>query len=258
MVSKLDRMIVSIAAMKPRFAKYEDGLVPTIIQDSETLRVLMLGFSDKKSLKKTQKSGFVTFYSRSKKRLWTKGETSGNKLKVVDIRLDCDRDTLLILAEPAGPICHKGHDTCFREKNVKKDFLYELERFVQGRKDKPIKTSYTNRLLERGQTQIAKKLGEEAVELVIEAMQDGNDDLFKAEASDLLYHFIVMLVERGITLDEALEVLQARSVGNVSPSIHPRVRIPLHTIFLSVLLQKQSQPSLPRETLGSRIRFAIR
>ena len=196
--------------MKPDFGKYSDGLVPAVVQDSETLRVLMVGFMNRKALKKTLKTGFVTFFSRKNKVLWVKGETSGNTLKLVSAKLDCDNDTLLISARPAGPICHKGTDTCFREKNHKADFLYELERIVKRRAKKPVASSYTNRLLKRGRQQIAKKVGEEAVELVIEALDNGNDDEFKAEASDLFYHLIVMLVERGVSLDEVCDVLRKR------------------------------------------------
>jgi len=170
----------------------------------------MLGFMDRKALKRTIKTNHVTFYSRTNKKLWTKGETSGNFLDVVEIKTDCDQDTLLIKVKPAGPTCHTGKDTCFNEKNEKADFLFELERIVEMRQRKPARTSYTTRLLERGRAQIAKKVGEEAVELVIEALDDGNDDLFKGEASDLLYHFVVMIVERGIPLDDVLDVLRER------------------------------------------------
>lgn len=196
--------------IKPKFNTYLDGLMPAVVQDSETLRVLMVGFMNRKAFKRTGKTGLVTLYSKKRKGLWVEGETSGNPLEVVSARLDCDQDTLLIMARPAGPVCHTGADTCFKEKNVKADFLYELERFVAMRVNKPIKTSVTNRLLGRGRSQIAKKFGEEAVELVIEAVKDNENELFKGEASDLLYHLIVMLVERGVTLDEVLHVLKHR------------------------------------------------
>jgi phosphoribosyl-ATP pyrophosphohydrolase/phosphoribosyl-AMP cyclohydrolase len=195
--------------MKLDFAKYADGLVPAIVQDARTEKVLMLGFMNRKALKRTEKRGKVTFYSRTRQKLWTKGETSGNYLEVKEIIPDCDRDTILIKAYPKGKVCHKGTDTCFREKNKPENFLIELEKIIEYRKEKPIKSSHTSRLFSRGMNQIAKKLGEEAVELVIEA-KDSDDELFKGEASDLLYHFMVMLVERGIKLNEVFDVLRQR------------------------------------------------
>jgi phosphoribosyl-ATP pyrophosphohydrolase/phosphoribosyl-AMP cyclohydrolase len=196
--------------MKLKFNKYSDGLIPAVVQDSETSVVLKLGFMSRKALKRTIKTGHVTFHSRSRKRIWTKGEVSGEFLKLVDIKIDCDADTLLIKAKPSGQMCHKGKDTCFGENNEKNDVLFELERFVMMRKKRPARSSVTTRLLDRGRTQIAKKVGEEAVELVIEALDVGNDDLFKNEASDLLYHFIALLAEREVSLDEVLDVLRTR------------------------------------------------
>lgn len=191
------------------FEKYPDGLVPAIIQDAETGKVLMLGFMNKKALKRTRKSGKVTFFSRSRQELWTKGETSGSFLKVKDILVDCDGDTLLVKAYPKGRVCHLGKDTCFRERNKPQNFLQDLERIIYARKAKPRKSSHTSRLFSKGVNQIAKKFGEEAVELVIEA-KDQSDGLFIGEAGDVLYHFMVLLAEREIRFDEVVEVLKTR------------------------------------------------
>lgn len=191
------------------FEKYENGLVPAIVQDANTSKVLMLGFMNRKALKRTKKKGLVTFFSRSRQELWTKGETSGNFLKVKEILTDCDGDTILVKAYPKGKVCHKGKDTCFREKNKPENFLQDLERVIHARKEKPRKSSHTSRLFSKGVNQIAKKFGEEAVELVIEA-KDQEDSLFKGEAGDVLYHFMVLLAERGIMLDEIVEVLKKR------------------------------------------------
>ena len=191
------------------FEKHPDGLVPAIIQDADTGNVLMLGFMNKKALKRTRKSGKVTFFSRSRQELWTKGETSGNFLKVKEILVDCDGDTLLVKAYPKGRVCHLGKDTCFREKNKPQNFLQDLERIIYARKAKPRKSSRTSRLFSKGVNQIAKKFGEEAVELVIEA-KDQSDGLFIGEAGDVLYHFMVLLAEREIRFDEVVEVLKTR------------------------------------------------
>lgn len=196
------------------FKKSSDGLVPAIIQDSVTGKVLMLGYMNQESYTSTRKTGKVTFYSRSRKCLWTKGETSGNFLKVVTITPDCDNDTLLIKAVPAGPICHTGSDTCFDEENdptefASAEFLSYLEGVIVGRRDFPTEGSYTNHLFTKGIHKIAQKVGEEAVELVIEAM-DNNKQLFLGEAADLLYHFLVLLAHKGYTLDEVVEVLKNR------------------------------------------------
>ena len=195
--------------MKIDFKKSPDGLVPAIVQDAETSKVLMLGYMNKEAYRKTKKSGKVTFYSRSRKEIWEKGETSGNFLKVKKILIDCDGDTILIKAIPSGAICHTGADTCFNEKNKPKNFLYELEKIIQDRKQNPKKSSHTSKLFARGTNQIAKKVGEEAVEFVIEAI-DGNDKLLKEEASDLLYHFITLLVAKDIPLENVLSVLKKR------------------------------------------------
>lgn len=195
--------------MKPDFKKSPDGLVPAIIQDAETHKVLMLGYMDKEAFKKTRKSGKVTFYSRSRKKLWEKGETSGNFLAVQEIILDCDSDAILIKATPNGAVCHTGSDTCFNEKNESDNFLFELEKIIQDRKNKPIASSHTSTLFARGVNKISQKVGEEAVEFIIEAIND-NDELLKAEASDLLYHFLVLLVAKDIPLEDVLDVLRKR------------------------------------------------
>jgi phosphoribosyl-ATP pyrophosphohydrolase/phosphoribosyl-AMP cyclohydrolase len=192
------------------FAKSPDGLVPAIVQDRDTEKVLMLGYMNHEAFEKTRTTGLVTFFSRSRQELWTKGETSGNLLRVEDVRVDCDEDTILILAKPDGPACHTGSDTCFDQANVHADFLFELEKIIKARKSEPIETSYTSRLFEKGLNKIAQKVGEEAVELVIEA-KDNNDELFKGEAADLLYHLLVLLQAKGITLAEVLETLKDRS-----------------------------------------------
>lgn len=190
------------------FKKSTDGLVPAIIQDNNTSKVLMLGYMNAESLEQTQKSGKVTFYSRSKQRLWVKGETSSNFLNVVSIAEDCDQDTLLIKVDPVGPVCHTGFDTCFNEKN-QGDFIAELEKLIQHRKQHPKQGSYTNELLNKGINKVAQKVGEEAVELVIEA-KDNNKELFLGEAADLMYHYLVLLVAKGYALEEVLDVLRIR------------------------------------------------
>lgn len=186
------------------------GLIPAVIQDADTDKVLMLGYMNKESFEKTQKESVVTFYSRSKQRLWTKGETSGNFLKVKHIVIDCDGDTLLIKANPVGPVCHTGADTCFQEINAgKAAFLNYLKEVIRNRKNQPDENSYTASLFKKGINKIAQKVGEEAVELVIEA-KDTNNDLFKGEAADLLFHFLVLLEQKNIDLDEVIEILQTR------------------------------------------------
>lgn len=195
--------------MKIDFEKYADGLVPAVIQDAETNKVLMVGFMNRKALKKTEKSGKATFYSRSRKKLWTKGETSGNFLEVVKIFSDCDQDTILIKANPTGAVCHTGADTCFKEKNKNDDFLFELEKIVIDRKLNPKKSSLTSTFFARGINKIAQKLGEEAVELIIEA-KDEDVELFKGEAADLLYFFMVLLAEKEIPLSDVLKTLKSR------------------------------------------------
>ena len=195
--------------MKINFEKYADGLVPVIVQDAGTRKVLMLGFMNGEALERTQTSGKVTFFSRSRQTLWTKGETSGNFFEVKEILPDCDQDTLLIKAVPAGAACHTGADTCFDERNEPENFLFALEKTIQARKQTADENSYTSKLFAGGLNKIAQKVGEEAVELIIEA-KDSNDELFKAEASDLLYHFLVLLAEKNIALEEVLETLEKR------------------------------------------------
>lgn len=186
-----------------------NGLVPVIIQNNTTLQVLMLGYMNEEAFLKTKKENKVTFFSRSKNRLWTKGEESGNFLEVNDIQIDCDNDTILIKATPKGPTCHKGTTSCFAEETPK-GFLYELERIVSERIDTDNETSYTNKLYKRGINKVAQKVGEEAVELVIEA-KDDNDDLFKNEAADLFYHIVILLKAKGFTLNEIEAVLKERN-----------------------------------------------
>lgn len=194
--------------MKINFTK-GDGLVPVIIQQAQTLQVLMLGYMNEEAFEQTQKSGFVTFYSRSKQRIWQKGEESGNKLEVLDISIDCDADTILIKANPLGPTCHTGTTSCFAEE-TSKGFLYELEQVIGTKIDENDENSYTNSLFKRGINKVAQKVGEEAVELVIEA-KDDNADLFKNEAADLLYHFLILLKAKKVKLEEVEEVLFNRS-----------------------------------------------
>ena len=187
----------------------QDGLVPCVIQDVKTLRVLMLGFMNAAALEKTRELQKVTFFSRTKKRLWTKGEESGNFLLLKDIQVDCDNDTLLIKVDPVGPVCHTGADTCWNEQNTNDVFLFQLEAIIRERKNNPSEKSYTSSLFEKGINKIAQKVGEEAVELVIEA-KDNNEDLFKNEAADLLYHYLILLQAKGHTLSEIQDVLISR------------------------------------------------
>jgi phosphoribosyl-ATP pyrophosphohydrolase/phosphoribosyl-AMP cyclohydrolase len=195
--------------MKLDFEKL-NGLIPAVVQDYQTLKVLMVGFMNEEALKITKKTGNVTFYSRSRQKLWTKGEESGNFLYVEKIIPDCDNDTLLIKARPAGPVCHTGSDTCFDEKNKPGiSFLEKLEKVIQKRKREMPEGSYTSKLFSKGVNKIAKKLGEEAVELVIEA-KDSNDELFLNEAADLLYHLQVLLVSRDKKLSDVVKVLADR------------------------------------------------
>lgn len=194
--------------MIPDFSKYSDGLVPTIIQDANTGKVLMLGFMNAEAFQRSNQEGKVTFYSRSKQRLWTKGDTSGNFLFIKEIISDCDNDTLLIKVNPAGPVCHTGADTCFNEDNAGFT-LKKLENIIADRKNRPSDSSYTSSLFGKGINKIAQKVGEEAVELVIEA-KDSNDDLFKGEAADLLFHYLILLEQRGMDLDDIVDVLKTR------------------------------------------------
>lgn len=186
------------------------GLIPAIIQDAATNKVLMLGYMNQEAFDKTQKEHIVTFYSRSKQRLWTKGETSGNFLKVKEILLDCDGDALLIKVYPTGVVCHTGSDTCFNEVNRGKiAFLQHLQEVIHERKLQPSENSYTSKLFSKGINKIAQKVGEEAVELVIES-KDENINLFNNEAADLLFHFLVLLEAKDSSLDEVIDVLQER------------------------------------------------
>lgn len=193
--------------MNPDFSKL-NGLIPCVVQDSNTSKVLMLGFMNDEALQKTQQEKRVTFYSRSKKRLWTKGESSGNYLEVVEILEDCDNDTLLIKAIPKGPVCHTGADTCFNEKNESLDISF-LEKIIQDRKNNPKPGSYTTSLFESGINKIAQKVGEEAIELVIEA-KDNDKNLFLNEAADLMYHYLVLLTAKGHSFDEIKSILRQR------------------------------------------------
>jgi phosphoribosyl-AMP cyclohydrolase / phosphoribosyl-ATP pyrophosphohydrolase len=187
-----------------------NGLIPAIIQDSVTNKVLMLGFMNQEAYDKTLSTKLVTFYSRTKNRLWTKGEESGNCLDVQEIMVDCDNDTLLIKAKPRGPVCHKGSDTCFEEKNNTSTlFLDFLQELIYQRKAEMPEGSYTTKLFTKGINKIAQKVGEEAVELVIEA-KDNNDDLFLNEAADLMYHLLVLLAAKNYKLSDVVKVLEER------------------------------------------------
>ena len=185
-----------------------NGLVPVIIQNNNTLQVLMLGYMNEEAYKKTQKEGKVSFFSRSKNRLWTKGETSGHYLFVKDIQIDCDKDTILIKVNPIGPTCHTGSTSCFKEETAK-GFLYELEQTIKDRIDKETENSYTYKLYQKGINKVAQKVGEEAVELIIEA-KDDHADLFKNEAADLMYHFLILLKAKGFVLEDVESVLKGR------------------------------------------------
>ncbi len=193
----------------PDFEKMPDGLVPAIIQDARTAAVLMLGYMNAESLQKTQETGLVTFFSRSKQRLWTKGEESGHVLRAQNILLDCDDDTLLIQATPAGPVCHTGADTCWNQSNEPRDFLHQLENIIWQRKNAAPTASYTAQLFASGIAKIAQKVGEEAVETVIEALGD-NKKLLLNECADLLYHLLVLLAAKEISLEEVENVLSSR------------------------------------------------
>ena len=191
------------------FSKYADGLVPAVIQDFNTDKVLMLGFMNQEALEKTEALGRVTFFSRSKQRLWTKGEESGNYLELKTITVDCDNDTLLIKAHPLGPVCHTGADTCWMEKNHSNNFLSYLEDIIQLRKQASPDESYVASLFAKGMNKIAQKVGEEAVELVIEA-KDNDQDLFLNESADLLFHYLILLNAKGYRLTDVMDILQKR------------------------------------------------
>jgi phosphoribosyl-ATP pyrophosphohydrolase/phosphoribosyl-AMP cyclohydrolase len=195
--------------MNIAFDKFPDKLVPAVVQDSKTSKVLMLGYMNKEAFEQTCSSRKVTFFSRSKSRLWTKGEESGNFLMLVSYALDCDGDALLIKAAPAGPVCHTGSDTCWNELNVHEGFLGYLESIIEERKSAGDENSYVKSLFEKGINKIAQKVGEEAVELVIEA-KDNNKDKFLNEGADLLFHYLLLLNSKGHKLDEVIEVLKTR------------------------------------------------
>jgi phosphoribosyl-ATP pyrophosphohydrolase/phosphoribosyl-AMP cyclohydrolase len=194
--------------MRPDFNKFLDKLVPVIVQDAQNKTVLMLGYMNDAAYEQTLVNKKITFYSRSKQRLWTKGETSGNYLFVKEILNDCDNDCLLIKANPVGPVCHTGADTCFNEMN-EGNFLNHLEKIIESRKETKQEGSYVNSLFEKGINKIAQKVGEEAVELVIET-KDNNDELFINEAADLLFHYLILLNAKGKSLYDVEEVLRNR------------------------------------------------
>lgn len=191
------------------FAKYADGLAPAVVQDQSSRQVLMVGFMNAAALERTIETKRVTFYSRSKRRLWTKGEMSGNFLDVNEVVSDCDNDTLLIKATPAGPVCHTGNETCFGEFN-NGDFLYELELLIHRRKNWPVAGSYTSELFSDGLNRIAQKVGEEAVEAIL-ASKDADKTAFVSEIADLLYHVLVLLAEKEVELGDVVDTLRTRS-----------------------------------------------
>ena len=196
--------------MNIQFSKYADGLVPAIIQDNQTGKVLMLGFMNQEAVDATQTLQKVTFFSRTKNRLWTKGEESGHFLALVSMQLDCDQDAFLIKAIPNGPVCHTGADTCWGETNSNNtDFLSKLEAIIASRKTAAADSSYVASLFQKGINKIAQKVGEEAVETVIEA-KDNNDDLFIGEAADLLFHYLILLQAKGFTLSDITKELEKR------------------------------------------------
>ncbi len=217
-MNKMSNKSIRPSESTPLEGELEGALVPAIIQDATTKNVLMLGYMNAEALKKTQETKKVTFFSRSKQRLWTKGEESGNFLNLVSIKNDCDGDTLLITADPVGPTCHKGADTCWgSENNQGFGFLSDLEQVIENRKADALKdaslgqndSSYIVSLFEKGINKIAQKVGEEAVEVVIEA-KDDNDDLFLNESADLLFHYLILLQAKGFKLNDVVEVLKLR------------------------------------------------
>ena len=192
------------------FNKNNNGLLPAIVQDAQTLKVLMLGYMNQEALDKTHSSGKVTFFSRSKQRLWTKGEESGNFLNFISFKLDCDKDALLISARPEGPTCHKGDDTCWGEDNMLGiTYLRELEAIIEDRQKNPSKDSYITSLFAKGINKIAQKVGEESVETIIEAIDD-NEELFMEEAADLFFHYLILLRSMGKSLEDVLTILEER------------------------------------------------
>ena len=197
--------------MKIDFKKNLDGLIPAIIQDATSKNVLMLGYMNQEAFEKTQNTKKVTFFSRTKNRLWTKGEESGNFLNLVDLKLDCDNDTLLIFVNPVGPTCHKGSDTCWNDSNLASyGFISKLEETISNRiENADASNSYVASLFKKGINKVAQKVGEEAVEVVIEA-KDTNDDLFLNESADLLFHYLLLLQAKGFKLNDVVEVLKGR------------------------------------------------
>ncbi len=197
--------------MNINFSKYSDGLVPAIVQDASTKQVLMMGFMNQEAVDTTLSKKQVTFFSRSKSRIWTKGEESGNFLNYISMAVDCDNDTILIQAIPVGPVCHKGTDTCWGSKNTvhNLDFLIALEQIIAQRKTAEADNSYVASLFSKGINKIAQKVGEEAVEVVIEA-KDNNDHLFLDESADLLFHYLILLQAKGFTLQDVIKVLNQR------------------------------------------------
>ena len=202
-------MHFQLKIMTVNFKKYPDGLVPAIIQDFKTYKVLMLGFMNETAMNQTIREGKVTFYSRSKKRLWTKGEESGNYLLLKDIMVDCDNDSLLVKVFPVGPVCHTGADTCWNETNQPANFIEHLEEIIEIRKKSDDPDSYVSRLFSKGINKIAQKVGEEAVELVIES-KDSDNTLFINEAADLLFHYLLLLNAKGYNLQSVVDILQKR------------------------------------------------
>jgi phosphoribosyl-AMP cyclohydrolase / phosphoribosyl-ATP pyrophosphohydrolase len=210
MLNRLNSCCVMADSLKVNFEKYADGLAPAIVQDISTGKVLMLGFMNQDALDRTQKDGKVTFFSRSRQAIWTKGEESGNFLLLKGIAVDCDQDTLLVKAEPLGPVCHTGADTCWDEKNHREDFLVCLEEIIEQRRlEGNAEESYIARLFSKGINKIAQKVGEEAVELVIEA-KDHDEKLFLNESADLLFHFLILLNAKGYNLQDVTGILQER------------------------------------------------
>ena len=186
-----------------------DGLVPVIIQNAKTMKVLMLGYMNQDAFNQTMETGLVTFYSRSRQTLWIKGESSGNKLELIEVKLDCDQDTLLILANPLGPTCHTGATSCFKDESAK-GFIYELEKTIDQKINSNDTESYTNAIFKKGINKVAQKVGEEAVELIIEA-KDNNDELFLNEAADLMYHYLILLRSKNCTFTDVESILSKRS-----------------------------------------------
>ena len=203
-------MLLEFEFMELNFSKNKDGLIPVIIQDSISMTVLMLGYMNDEAIRKTKKTGNVTFYSRTKKRLWTKGEESGNFLRLVNMKVDCDNDTILIYVKPEGPTCHLGTDSCWGEKNLSKfGYISQLEEIIAERKKDDKKNSYVASLFREGINKIAQKVGEEATETIIEA-KDENKQLFLNESADLLFHYLILLQAKGFRLSDVEKVLLTR------------------------------------------------